>query len=98
MTTILSLGDVMLSGFNDEELQDELDRRKKERRNAPQLIDDPDISKLQEVCQLYINAFTNKDDDGDFIDAPHRFEHYVFEGAIEAFFGKDVFDWINEQY
>ncbi len=89
MTTILSPGDIMLSGFDDEELQDELDRREKERRNAPQLIDDPDISKLQEVCQLYINAIAS---DGDFLIVQEDF----LAAAFRAFFGDDIFDWINK--
>ncbi len=90
----------MFDNFTDDQLRNEVKRREEvERKNkVPKIVNNPDFSELQSACQSYINAFTNKDDDGDFIDAPHKFEHYVFENAIEAFFGKNVFDWINEQY
>ena len=51
----------------------------------PTLVENLKLGNLKETCQAYLD---NPEPDGDF-------EHYIFEEAMQAFFGRDVFDYIN---
>jgi len=59
-------------------------------RNTPKQLENPDFKKLKESCLEYIQEIANsgyiKDDDLD---------HYIFEDALEAIYGKDIWDFIN---
>jgi hypothetical protein len=50
-----------------------------------------DISELKNMCQEYIDLV----DKGEYID--DDFQHYIFECALETFFGKDVWKFINSK-
>ncbi len=55
-------------------------------------LGDTDLTELQATCQKYI----------DYIDSPeyhedNDFKQYIFETAIETFFGKDAWDFINNR-
>ncbi len=55
-------------------------------------LGDTDLTTLQEICQNYI----------DYVDSPeyhedNDFKQYIFETAIETFFGKDAWDFINNR-
>ena len=82
-----------LSSIPNEALEAELESRKKASREAakPRQIENPDLTKLRRICQEYIDCKDTSaycDDD---------FGHWIYEAALMAFFGKDVFSWINEQ-
>ena len=81
----------MLKSFTDEELQAEIERRKEEKAlPKPKAVENPDFSMVVDYCKSYIDDLYNKgwvDDD---------MEYYVFEAAIQAVFGKDIFDWIKK--
>ncbi len=83
-----------LSEFSDQELEDELDRRLKERKevNTPKLlpVEDRDYSKLIKVCQRHIWELENGIDDTDY-------KVYIYEVAMIVLFGSDVFTWINDK-
>ena len=57
----------------------------------PELISDPDISRLRDMCMDIVNnisdenGFNGKDD-----------EVYIYECAMNTFYGKDVFKYINQ--
>ena len=58
----------------------------------PVLLDDPDIVTLQMACQSRINFLMNHygcDDDD--------IENQIYEAAMIAFYGENIFDWINLQ-
>lgn len=65
--------------------------------NKPELIHDNkiDLTDLKKQCQEYIDYLSSDDfhEDGDSKRVP-----YIFESAMKALFGKNVFDYINEQY
>ena len=73
------------------ELTEELLRRKKAREAAetPKLLENPDLTGLIRTCQGYIadvkKGRTDEDD-----------PHYIYEEALKALYGKDVFNWINK--
>ena len=79
-----------LSDYSTDDLELELERRTKE--SAPKMRKWPDYADLQHSCQAYIDAIatgTYHEDDDD--------QHYIFEAALEALYGKDIWDWIQEQ-
>lgn len=58
----------------------------------PEMIAAPDLTRLKEICQNYL----------DFIDSPeyhsdNDFRVWVQETAMETFFGKDVYKYINQR-
>jgi hypothetical protein len=81
-----------LTGIPKEALQAELDKRlETERREAiPKPLPNPDFSNLVASCKEHVGGFAekgyaNKDD-----------EYFIYEYAMKAIFGEDVFAWIND--
>jgi len=80
----------ILGKLSIKELEQELERRAIE--SAPRPLANPDLRILRETCQAHIDSIaagTFHEDDDD--------QHYIFEEAIEALYGKDIWDWIQEQ-
>lgn len=82
-----------LRSFSEEELQAELERREKERREnkRPTLVENPDFSNVIRDCIAYVDHLHKHDYE------PKDLDHYVFEHAMKAVFGPGVFDWINKK-
>ena len=82
-----------LDKFTKEELEAELRRRNKNQRDAdkPQQIDDPSLTNLRSMCQKYIDHISERDPIDDDL------KHYIFEAALEALFGADVWDFVNSR-
>lgn len=82
-----------ITAFTDEELEAEMDRREAEREAAkrPKPIENPDFSILLDNCAEYIKQLSANgyyDDD---------LKDYVFEAAVEAIYGRDIWDWVAEK-
>jgi len=80
-----------LETFDTEQLEAELARRKEEaeRQAMPVPLDNPDWSVVTKYCKGYIEdlhtkGYTHTDD-----------KQYIFEAAMNAVFGKNVWQWIN---
>jgi hypothetical protein len=58
--------------------------------DKPTLIELPDISKLSKMCQEYIDQLEEEEYVGD------DFREYIFECALETFFGKEVWAFVNK--
>ena len=56
----------------------------------PQQSANIECAKLRETCQRYIDAIANKS----YIDSDYK--HYIFEAALEAVFGEDIWEWVRE--
>ena len=80
-----------LSEFSDEELFEEINERWKERKDKPQQLETPDLTKLKNVCDEYLR-WLEKERRGN-----RNVEHFIFEEALKALYGEDIFFWINEQ-
>lgn len=82
-----------LSQLTDEQLQQELQKRmeKKKQKEKPKQLENPDFSRLREYCQEYIDHLDKNGYEDDDI------QHYIYEEALQAIFGRDVFGWINKQ-
>lgn len=79
--------------FTDELLKKELVRRDIQAKEAskPKPLKSPNLSLLQEACDYYINSLFNKEYSKDA-------EYYIYEKALEALYGDNIFDWINDQH
>lgn len=59
--------------------------------DIPQGQDSPDFSRLTSIIKAGIVEAANTGR------PPKDFEHYIFEEAIEAIYGKDFWDWWNNK-
>ncbi len=81
--------DMLRSGYSNDELIAELERRKRENAK-PKAIDNPDFSEVKTICQDIIETIADGQYNEDNDDA-----RYLYEAVMKALFGKDVFRWIN---
>lgn len=58
--------------------------------NTPQPLPNPDFAELIKACKEYIEVLDDEEIHEDSDD-----NHYIFEAALEAVFGADVWKWIN---
>jgi len=87
--------DEALGFFSNNELKAELKRREDLERLAaiPKPIENPNFSELVTQCNTYITELSESIfpiESGDHI-------QYIFEEAMKAVYGKNVFEWINEK-
>lgn len=87
-----------LYGCPDDILQAEVERRQSKKRldEIPKLQvypepDDP-IRPLMDLCYSYISQLAEEEPYDD-----EKVKDYIFEAAIECFFGKDVWIWIKKR-
>lgn len=59
----------------------------------PNQLKEVKLEELRKICQEYID-FVDSDDD---YYEDNDFDQYIFEKAMIALYGKDVFKWINER-
>lgn len=61
----------------------------------PILLKDENINleELKKTCQNYIDFI---DDDAQYTE-DNDYSHYIFENAMEALFGKDIWEFINNR-
>lgn len=78
-----------LSRATIEELQVEIARRQKA-AEKPKPLDKPDFSALVGWCEEYVKGLDGES--GNDIDEQ---EHFIFEAAMVAVYGSDVWKWIN---
>ncbi len=79
-----------LTHISKEELEEELAKRAKAKKEAMfPPIANPDLTSLIKTCQANINEMLADEEDTDT-------EHYIYEEAMQAIFGKDVFNRIRE--
>ena len=81
-----------LSQISDHELQAELERRQQPKPAKPTAKENPDFRGLIELCEDYVNDIdsgkTGEDSD---------YDGYIYESALEAVFGSEIFDWIKQR-
>ena len=82
-----------LKNVSEKDLEAELARRKKakEAGERPKLVKSPDLSKLIACGEAHIASLETEgfvDDDS---------AHYIYEAAMIALYGPDIFKWINKK-
>lgn len=60
---------------------------------TPKMLNEIDLTHLKERCKEYIEIISNADHCDDELIDP---EHYIFEEAMEALYGKDIWNFINK--
>jgi len=80
-----------INDYTSKELEVELERRRKV-VGRPPLKSSIDLISLRDICSQYMDEVER----GEICDDSDN-EHYIFETAIETFYGKDVWTWINDK-
>lgn len=78
-----------LKHFSDEEIQQELAERTKEKDKVPQPLTNPDWSRLTALLTEGVNSVASEGYE------PKDFEHWCFEVSVETLYGKDIWKWWN---
>lgn len=82
----------MLDKYTDQELEQELKRRKEQeelKSQRPKPRKNIQIAAIVDYCESYMDALQSgeyRDDD----------DHYLFEFVVGHVYGKEVWDWINK--
>jgi len=86
------LSDAQWASLTDAQLERELERRKQKReeQERPKPVENPDWSRLIKTCEECICEHEK----GESVDSD--LPHYIYEEAMKAVFGPDIFKWINE--
>ena len=79
-----------LKSCSEEELLSEIERRKKAKEVLPYLRFEPDLESLKQCIKDYIELVAKDEEDEDD-------KQWIFETALEAFYGKDIWKWINQR-
>ncbi len=77
-----------LKKYKTEELEKELERRKRE---IPQMCENFSFIRLRKLCLSYIEELSTND----YVD--EDLEHYIFEETMKSFYNDNIFDWINKR-
>lgn len=81
-----------LNELSTEELEKELERRKEEKRLKQKPIpkENIDFSEVIKLAQEDIDEIFEEHS------SPEDIEEYIYEAVMECIYGKDIFNWINE--
>lgn len=84
-----------LEDFNTEELEKEIERRKKEKQqeSKPKPLENINIDQLITACEEHIEHIEDIINKEEYDDA----DHYIYETVMDCIYGEDVWDWINNQ-
>ncbi len=88
--------------FTIEELEAEIEKRK-QKCKIPDFLSFSkiDITDLRHICREYLGKLIDGWNEVEGIneneDILADYEHYIFEKAFEALYGKDIWDFINDR-
>jgi len=84
-----------------EELKAELERKQKEKLKPPEQLEKVSLGSLRKICEDYINFVAtddyHEDDEWLKIDFGNDYERYIYETALETFYGPEIWDFINKE-
>ena len=78
-----------LKNYTKDELLEEIERRDRRRKDRPIQVKDPDFGPAVKYAEELMNDIEKGEVNDDA-------QHYVYETVMEAVYGKDVWNWINE--
>lgn len=87
-----------LTDFTDEELAAEIKRRAEDKKKPPSAKPPRNVN-WNKVYDYITNTVTDmyraiKNDEG--ADLPKDFEHWIYEMALEAIYGEDIWKWYKD--
>ena len=59
------------------------------KKESPKIIKNPDLTRLEKLLKDYIEAIIKEGGMKDI-------KHWVYEEAMEALYGKTIWDWVNK--
>lgn len=65
---------------------EELEMELKHRNQLPRLLAQPDTRELKMLVSRHVSGENIKD-----------YKHYIYEAAMESFYGKDIWVWLREK-
>lgn len=82
-----------LTDYTKEQLEKEIKRREEQKNKPFPLTDlascnEIDYSKVKKACEVHIQNLADGNQERDD-------EHWIYEAAMEAVYGKDVWSWVN---
>ena len=93
--TFLEEGIKNLSSFSSEAMVEELERREKEKREVPEILNDPDYPQLVRCLELFIKRMN----DSSFGRLDEKKEtKSIAEATIEILLGRNHWAWINKRW
>lgn len=85
------MGDVKLGNISDSDLEEELERRRREKNAPPKPVDNPDFTGLRQMVISSINqCVEDQCEDG-------SMRVFIYEKAMEVVYGNKFFEWRNKQ-
>jgi len=79
-----------ISDLTNEQLEAEIERRKKKVKEPPKALVLPDYGNLKKVVFDYVASIQEPDYCSD-----NDWKQYIFEGAVEAYYGPEIWAWIR---
>ena len=81
-----------LDDYTSDDLVKELKKREEEEieETRPQPLDVQDFSQVRKACEVHIQELIDGKVDSDI-------DHYIYETAMEAIYGKDIWNWVNSK-
>ena len=73
-----------------EELEQLLDKKKKDKNKAPAPLDTPNFNGISDLVTGYIKDIGNDLE-------PKDIEHWCYEACVEAIYGRNIWNWINNR-
>lgn len=83
-----------LSNYTAKELLAELERRGRVYETKPKPLVAPDWGSLHELVVKYI-VDLELSLEGKHETSLEKWDHYIFEAAVEAVYGKAIWEWVN---
>jgi len=80
-----------LEDYSIENMEAEIARRKRAKQALPERLPVPNIDKLRDMVDDYIEDIIAKDYEDD------DWEHYIYEGTMVAFYGDAIWNWFKER-
>jgi hypothetical protein len=77
-----------LDQFTDEQIRAELERRQKKANKPPDMIENPDFSKVKEMVMAQTESLRA----GKYC----KYGQEIWEAVLEAYYGRNYWDWHSE--
>ena len=78
--------------YSKEELLERIKELEELERVPPKQLDRMEEDKIRRCCVEYIEGLSKKEYQSE------NHKQYIFESALEAVYGKDVWEWVNKMY
>lgn len=80
-----------INDYSIEELQALIEQKKKEEREAPAPLVSPNFSPIINMVKEYISDLEKGRE-------PADSKQWIFEAAVEAVYGRKIWDWVNKRH